>query len=62
MVNLVRIGGTERKPVFVSADAVCGEKDREEHYWRDIAAGSVLPSSNQATDKKALDILLKTKK
>ena len=59
--KLVNIG-TEREPVFVPADAISGDPNREEKYWRGVATGSVLPSSKSTTDERALDLLLKTKK
>lgn len=60
-LKLVNIG-TERKPVLVSQDAVSHDPKEEQRYWRGIATGSVLPSSESQTDQKALDLLLKRKK
>lgn len=59
--KLVNIG-TERKPVLVSQDAVSHDPKEEERYWRGVATGSVLPSSEPTTDQKALGLLLKRKK
>lgn len=59
--KLVNIG-TERKPVFVPLDAVSNDQQKENKYWRGVATGSVLPSSESPTDQKALDLLLKRKK
>lgn len=59
--NLVNIG-TERKEVLVPSDAVSGDPKREERYWRGVVLGSTFPSSQIATDQKALDLLLKRKK
>ena len=56
--NLVNIG-TERQPVYVSSNAVSTNRQKEESYWRGIANGSTLPSTQIQTDQEALDILLK---
>lgn len=59
--KLVNVG-TKEKPVLVSINAVGSNPDDQQKFWRGVAAGSTLPSSNPETDQKALDLLLKRKK
>ena len=59
--GLVNIG-TKENPVFVPKDAVSNDPDREQRFWRGVATGSTLPSSDPLTDQKALDLLLRPKK
>ena len=58
--KLVNIG-TKENPVLVSANAIGSDLGVQEKYWRGVASGSTLPSSNSEMDQEALDLLLKDK-